>query len=29
LFNINPILVGWLPTSIIALGTLVAISRTR
>lgn len=29
LFNINPILVGWLPTSMIALGTLVAISRTR
>jgi lipopolysaccharide export system permease protein len=29
LFGLNPVLVGWLPTSIIGLCTLVAISRTR
>jgi lipopolysaccharide export system permease protein len=29
LFNLNPALVGWLPTAVIGLGTLVAISRTR
>ncbi|HEX3948721.1 MAG TPA: LPS export ABC transporter permease LptG [Steroidobacteraceae bacterium] len=29
LFNINPALVGWLPTAFIGLCTLVAISRTR
>jgi lipopolysaccharide export system permease protein len=29
LFGLNPVLVGWLPTSVIGLCTLVAISRTR
>ena len=29
LFAFNPVLVGWLPTSVIGLGTLIAISRTR
>jgi lipopolysaccharide export system permease protein len=29
LFNFNPAVVGWLPTGIVALCTLVAISRTR
>ena len=29
LFNINPALVGWLPTAVIGFCTLVAISRTR
>jgi len=29
LFGLNPVLVGWLPTSVIAVLTLVAISRTR
>ena len=29
LFNLNPALVGWLPTAVIALCTVVAISRTR
>jgi lipopolysaccharide export system permease protein len=29
LFGLNPALVGWLPTSVIGLCTLVAISRTR
>jgi lipopolysaccharide export system permease protein len=29
LFGLNPVLVGWLPTSAIGLCTLVAISRTR
>jgi lipopolysaccharide export system permease protein len=29
LFNLNPALVGWLPTSVVALCTLIAISRTR
>lgn len=29
LFGLNPALVGWLPTSVIAFLTLVAISRTR
>ncbi|HTD73020.1 MAG TPA: hypothetical protein VK652_05800, partial [Steroidobacteraceae bacterium] len=29
LFNLNPTLVGWLPTAVVGLCTLVAISRTR
>jgi len=29
LFGLNPVLVGWLPTAAVALGTLVAIARTR
>jgi len=29
LFNLNPALVGWLPTAVVGLCTLVAISRTR
>ena len=29
LFNLNAALVGWLPTAVIALCTLIAISRTR
>jgi lipopolysaccharide export system permease protein len=29
LFNFNPALVGWMPTSIVAVCTLIAISRTR
>jgi len=29
LFHLNPALVGWLPTAVIGLCTLVAISRTR
>jgi lipopolysaccharide export system permease protein len=29
LFNLNPALVGWLPTAVVAVCTLVAISRTR
>ncbi|HEY2779452.1 MAG TPA: LPS export ABC transporter permease LptG [Steroidobacteraceae bacterium] len=29
LFNLNPALIGWLPTAVIGLCTLVAISRTR
>ncbi|HLW23079.1 MAG TPA: LPS export ABC transporter permease LptG, partial [Steroidobacteraceae bacterium] len=29
LFGLNPALVGWLPTAVVAFGTLVAISRTR
>jgi len=29
LFNLSPVLVGWLPTSVIGFCTLVAISRTR
>jgi lipopolysaccharide export system permease protein len=29
LFNVNPALVGWLPTAFVGLCTLVAISRTR
>ena len=29
LFGLNPILIGWLPTAVIGLCTLVAISRTR
>jgi lipopolysaccharide export system permease protein len=29
LFNVNPALVGWLPTAFVALCTFVAISRTR
>lgn len=29
LFGLNPVLVGWLPTAAIGLGTLIAISRTR
>ena len=29
LFDLNPLLVGWLPTMAIGLGTLIAVSRTR
>jgi lipopolysaccharide export system permease protein len=29
LFNLNPALVGWLPTAVVGVCTLVAISRTR
>jgi lipopolysaccharide export system permease protein len=29
LFNLNPALVGWMPTCIVAVGTVIAISRTR
>lgn len=29
LFDLNPVLVGWLPTMAVTLGTVVAISRTR
>jgi lipopolysaccharide export system permease protein len=29
LFGINPVLVGWLPTAVIGLCTVIAISRTR
>jgi lipopolysaccharide export LptBFGC system permease protein LptF len=29
LFNFNPAVVGWMPTGIVAVGTLIAISRTR
>ena len=29
LFNFNPAVVGWMPTCIVGLCTLVAISRTR
>jgi lipopolysaccharide export system permease protein len=29
LFNINPALVGWLPTAVVGACTLIAISRTR
>ncbi len=29
LFNLNPALLGWLPTGVVGLCTLVAISRTR
>jgi lipopolysaccharide export system permease protein len=29
LFNLNPALIGWLPTAVIGFCTLVAISRTR
>jgi lipopolysaccharide export system permease protein len=29
LFGVNPVLVGWLPTAVIAFCTLAAISRTR
>lgn len=29
LFGLNPLLVGWLPTAVIGLCTMVAISRTR
>ncbi len=29
LFNLDPVLVGWLPTAVVTLGTLIAISRTR
>ncbi|HMK87504.1 MAG TPA: LptF/LptG family permease, partial [Steroidobacteraceae bacterium] len=28
-FGLNPVLVGWLPTGVVGLGTVVAISRTR
>jgi lipopolysaccharide export system permease protein len=29
LFDLNPVLVGWLPTAVVGLCTLIAISRTR
>jgi lipopolysaccharide export system permease protein len=29
LFNLNPALVGWLPTAVVGICTLIAISRTR
>jgi lipopolysaccharide export system permease protein len=29
LFNLNPALVGWLPTAVVTVCTLIAISRTR
>jgi lipopolysaccharide export LptBFGC system permease protein LptF len=29
LFGINPAIVGWLPTAVIGLCTLIAIARTR
>ena len=29
LFGLNPVLVGWLPTAIVGVGTAFAISRTR
>jgi lipopolysaccharide export system permease protein len=29
LFGLNPALVGWLPTVVVGVGTLIAISRTR
>jgi lipopolysaccharide export system permease protein len=29
LFGLNPALVGWLPTAVIGVGTVIAISRTR
>jgi lipopolysaccharide export system permease protein len=29
LFNLNPALIGWLPTAVIGVCTLIAISRTR
>ena len=29
LFNFNPALVGWLPTAVVGVATLIAISRTR
>ncbi|NNM61845.1 MAG: LPS export ABC transporter permease LptG [Steroidobacteraceae bacterium] len=29
LYGLNPVLVGWLPTTVVGFGTLVAISRTR
>ena len=29
LFGINPVIVGWLPTAVIGLCTLIAIARTR
>ncbi len=29
LFSLNPALVGWLPTSVIGIGTLIAVARTR
>ena len=29
LFALNPVIVGWLPTSVVGLCTLIAISRTR
>jgi lipopolysaccharide export system permease protein len=29
LFNLNPVLVGWMPTAVVGLCTLIAISRTR
>jgi lipopolysaccharide export LptBFGC system permease protein LptF len=29
LFNLNPVIVGWLPTAVIGFCTGIAISRTR
>lgn len=29
LFGLNPMLIGWLPTAVIGLGTVIAVSRTR
>jgi lipopolysaccharide export system permease protein len=29
LFGLNPLLVGWLPTALIGICTVIAISRTR
>ncbi len=29
LFAVNPVIVGWLPTGVVALGTFIAIARTR
>jgi lipopolysaccharide export system permease protein len=29
LFGFDPLLVGWLPTAVVGIGTLIAISRTR
>jgi lipopolysaccharide export system permease protein len=29
LFGLNPVLVGWLPTAVIGVGTIIAIFRTR
>ncbi|MDE1922298.1 MAG: LPS export ABC transporter permease LptG [Gammaproteobacteria bacterium] len=29
LFGLEPVVVGWLPTAVIGLGTIIAISRTR
>jgi lipopolysaccharide export LptBFGC system permease protein LptF len=29
LFGLNPVLIGWLPTTVLGFCTLVAIARTR